>query len=1012
VAAAEVTLEGDVLPLLKARCVKCHGPAKRESELNLASPRGLARGGETGLAVDRARPLESLVWRRISDDEMPPDGPLSDDERAILRRWLESGQKGLPTLDGDSDPVDHWAFRRLSRPAPPAVRDAALVANPVDRFVVAALEDKGLSLSPETDHYTLIRRLSFDLIGLPPTPDEIELFVNDTGDNAYGRLVDRLLASPHYGQRWGRHWLDAAGYADSNGYFNADSDRPLAFRYRDYVVNALNHDKPFDQFIREQLAGDEIAAYRPGEEITPEMAELLVATHFLRNGQDGTGESDGNPDEVRADRFSVLEGAEQIIGSALFGLTFQCARCHDHKFEPITQKEYYQLQAVLYPAFNVEQWATPNDRQVSTASTAETASWEARMRDIDARVAQRRAEFADWARENRPRGEVLFEDHFDAPGQLAAHWSNTAPGDDAPGGQPAVNVDSCAPPGAEVKDGRLRIVELGGAGNRWLSTLTGFDWTPAEKGAWIQVTFDLVDDKLQAGDPAAQRIGYYIALTDFDDNGGTAGGNVLIDGNPAGGADVHVDYPGNDSRAVGHLGASSYAPGHSFGVRVMNAGDGNFLVEHLADQVPEPNAVTLSEADLPNGGFGFEFCCGRRFLVDNVLVERGPSAVTSSPLEVAANFDEEFQRRRKQLEEDVAGLNAQRTDQPDKTAIVTDLSPAPPEVFLLVRGNYGQRGEQVEPGVPATLSDVDNMYAVVPVSPSSATTGRRLALADWLTRPGSRAAALLARVTVNRVWQQHFGTGLAATPDNLGYSGAPPSHSDLLDWMAAQFVVDNWSMKALHRSIVMSAVYRQSSLPRGDAMALDPDDQLLWRYPLRRLDAESVRDAMLAAAGELDRTAGGPYVATDRDAQGEVVVPETRRGALRRSLYLQQRRTQVLSLLEVFDAPSIVTNCIRRSSATIATQSLAALNSQFALSRAHAMAARLAREAGDTLDARIERAFLLVAGRPPGTAECEASHRFLATQAMNYADSEDASERVWADFCQMLLAGNEFLYVE
>ena len=1009
--ADELSLDRDLLPLFKVRCVKCHGPAKQEGKLNLASSRGLARGGQTGSAIDREMPLESLLWQRVADDEMPPDEPLSDDERATIRRWLETGATDLPPLVDGSESSDHWAFGRLTRPRPPLVRDATRIRNPVDQFIVAALEERGLSLSPEADRHTIIRRLTFDLTGLPLSPDEIARFVDDPGPGAYEQLVERLLASPHYGERWGRHWLDAAGYADSNGYFSADSDRPLAYRYRDYVVGALNRDKPFDRFIQEQLAGDELAGYRPGADVIPAKAELLVATHFLRNGQDGTGESDGNPDEVRADRYSVLEGAVQIMGSALFGLTFQCARCHDHKFEPVAQREYYQLQAILSPAFDLQQWIKPNDRQLCTASAAEIAAWEARMRHLDAEVGRLRGEFAAWVRERRPRGDVLFEDQFDSPDQLTAHWSNTAPGDDGPGGSPAVNVASSSRPGAEAIDGRLRIAEAGGAGNRWLSSLRSFDWTPDEPGNWIQATFDLADDKLQAGEAPAARIGYYIAMTDFHDNGGTGGGNILIDGNPAGGAQLHVDYPGDDARSVGQVGTSGYSPGHSFGVRISNAGEGKFLVEQLVDQIAEEKTVTLTAADLPDGGFGFEYCCGRSFIVDNVIVERGrPSAPGAE--HGAPNFADEFQVRRKQLEESVAGLNALRTDKPGKTAIVTDLSPSPPDVFLLVRGNYGQPGEKVEPGVPAALADADNAYVVAPPSSSSATTGRRLALAQWLTRPGSRAAALLARVTVNRVWQQHFETALAATPDNLGYSGAPPSHPELLDWLAAEFTESNWSLKALHRQIVTSAAYRQSSQPRDDALGRDPGNRLLWRYPLRRLDAESVRDGMLAAGGELDLTVGGPYVPTQRNAQGEVFVDETRSGANRRSLYVQQRRTQVLSLLEVFDAPSIVTNCTRRSSATIPLQSLTALNSEFALARARALAARLAQEPPDDADSRIERAILLVAGRPPVEAEREASRRFLAAQAANYPDRADAAEQVWIDFCQMLMAGSAFLYVE
>ncbi len=605
----------------------------------------------------------------------------------------------------------------------------------IDRYLLARLEAKGLSFSPHAERATLIRRVSFDLTGLPPSPDEIAQFIADPAPDAYERMVDRYLASPHYGERWGKYWLDAAGYADSNGYFNADSNRPLAYRYRDYVVDSLNRDKPFDRFLQEQLAGDELSGYRPGEEVKPEMAELLVATHFLRNAQDGTGESDGNPDEVLADRYSVLEGAEQIFGSALFGLTLQCARCHDHKFEPVTQQEYYQLQAILRPAFNLDQWIKPNDRYVFTATTAETAAWEANITQLDAEIAELRRQFADWAREHRPRGEVLFEDHFDAPEQLTSQWSNTAPGDDAPGGAPAVNVGAQTAPGAVCESGALLIIESGGAGNRWLSTAKSFDWTPEAPGGWIQVTFDLVADKLPSGGEPAARIGYYIGLNDYNDNAERKG-NILLDGNPAGGADVHLDYPGADSRAAAKLGTSPYRPGHNFGVRVTNIGDGKFRLDHLVDLVPEERAVTLTGEDLADGGFGFEFCCGRSFVVDNVLIESGPSNAAAN--ETQPNYEEELQSRRKQLEQAVAAANARRSDKPGKVAWVTDVSPQPPDVFLLVRGNYSQPGEKVAPGVPAVLCDPDNQYAVPPLPAAAATTGRRLAFAQWLTRPGSR----------------------------------------------------------------------------------------------------------------------------------------------------------------------------------------------------------------------------------------------------------------------------------
>lgn len=909
---------------------------------------------------------------------------------------------GVPA-DGDDD---LWSFQPFAHQRVPQRAETSLAETAVDRFLEEALSQRKLAFSAQIDRPTLIRRLSFDLIGLPPSPDEIEAFINDTAADAYERLVERYLASPHYGERWGKHWLDAAGYADSNGYFNADTDRPLAYRYRDYVVDSLNRDKPFDQFIREQIAGDELTGYKAGGDVRPDQVEPLVATHFLRNSQDGTGESDGNPDEVRADRYSVLEGTQQIIGSALLGLTLQCARCHDHKFEPVTQAEYYQLQAILASAFDPEHWIKPNDRQIVTASAAEIAAWEVQNRQIDEQIAQLRRGFADWVRQNRPRGNVLLEEHFDVSADLSLRFANTAPGDDAAGGSPAVKVGPGPAPAAQVHDGVLRIIESGGPGNRWLSTVQTFDWAPAEPGDTILVTFDLIADKVEPSDKPAERIGFYIALADYNDNSGSTGGNILIDGNPAGGAAIHVDYPGEDSRLAGTIGTSGYRPGHNYGVRITNAGDGKYLVEQLVDDLSEEKTVTLAKADLPPGGFGFEFCCGRSFVVDNILIEQ--STHTDQGAAAFKAYTELYKQKRKELDAEIARLNGGRSAKPGRAAVVIDLTPAPPDWYLLVRGNYGRRGAKVEPGVPEVLQESANRFLVIAPS-GGATSGRRLAFAHWLTAPDSKAAALLARVTVNRIWQHHFGMGICATTDNLGYSGSPPTHRELLGYLAGELVRGGWSMKSLHRTIVLSHAYRQASQPRDDALRLDPENRLLWRYPLRRLDAESLRDAALAISGELDSTMGGPYVPTERDAQGEIVVDENKPGGQRRSLYLQQRRTQVLSLLEVFDAPSIVTNCTRRSSATTALQSLTALNSSFAASRAQALATRLANAAPAEL---IDRAFVSVTGRPPSPPQRAAAERFLATQANHYSDRPDAARQALVDFCQMLLASNAFLYVE
>jgi hypothetical protein len=1006
-AADDSPLATEVLPLFKARCVKCHGPSKQEGKLNLGSAAHLARGGEQGPVIERGKPEASLLWQRVEADEMPPDEPLSADEKSTLLRWIAGGAAGLAE-QAIAGPTEHWAFLPLAGALAPDVKSAAVARNGVDLHVLAALEAHGLGLGPEADRHSLIRRVCFDLTGLPPTPQETAQFVADRSPDAYERMVDGYLASPRYGQRWGKLWLDAAGYADSNGYFNADTDRPLAYRYRDWVVRALNDDKPFDRFVVEQLAGDELSGFVAGEPATPEMIALLEATHFLRNGQDGTGESDGNPDEVRTDRYCALESASQIVASCLLGLTMQCAKCHDHKFEPISQRDYYQLQAVFYPVFNINDWVKPNERHVYANLSGEREQWEVVARETDEKIHALRTGFAAWARENAPPSVVLFRDDFDDSAEpLAARWSNTAPGDDAPSGETPVALDSRQTPGAQRQAGVLEIRESGAAGDRWLSTRESFDWTPDKSGDWIQVTFELVDDKLEREGTSAARIAYLIALHDFNDNSPVERGNVLIDGNPAGGAAVHVDYPGADSTSAGELGNAKYQPGHRYGVRVTNSGKGKFLLEHLVDGLPDEKKLQLAEADLPNGGFGFEYCCGRSFKVDHLVIER---AAESSTDDAAVKLAEATKAKQAELNEAIKALERQRGERPGKISCALDRSATPPEVFLLERGNYASPKDRVEPAVLSPLADGSTRLDVAPVS-GVPSTGRRLAWARWLTQPGSRQVALAARVQANRVWRRHFSSGIVSTTENLGTSGAAPSHPELLEYLADEFVRSGWSLKALHRLILTSAAYRQSSAPRTEGLRVDPDNQLLWRWPLTRLDAESLRDAMLAVGGSLDEQFAGPYVPTQRVESGEVVVAAETAGAARRSIYLQQRRTQMLSLLNVFDAPSIVFNCVERVASTMPLQSLSQLNSEFTVRQADRFAERLEREATDEAG-RARRAYQLAVARDPTPEELRAAAEFLARQATHYGEREDAARRARADFCQMLLVCNEFLYVE
>jgi Protein of unknown function (DUF1553)/Protein of unknown function (DUF1549) len=915
-----------------------------------------------------------------------------------------------PTASLESRAASHWAFRPLQRPTlPPATTPDSLA--PVDVFVAHRLAEIGLTAGPRADRPALIRRVSFILTGLPPTPEEIRAFIEDSNPGAYGNLVERLLASPHYGERWGQHWLEAAGYADSNGYFNADTDRPLAYRYRDFVLRSLNRDKPFDQFVREQLAGDELAAWQPGQPASPEIIELLEATHYLRNGQDGSGESDGNPDEVRTDRYYALESAEQIIGSSLLGVTLQCAKCHDHKFEPVTQKDYYSLQAFLYPAFHIEQWIKPNDRIVSAPLPGQHEAWKASETLLDAEESATRTAFREWIRTAQPPGRLLFADDFNAGQTLAANWSHTAPGDDQPGGIPPVALDGSTPPAARIRGDALDILEGGGSGDRWISTRQAFDWRPANQGQWIQVTFDLVATRLDRDGTPAERIGYLLALHDFNDNSPVAGGNLLLDGNPGGATQVQVDYPGPDARSRGTIGTTGCQAGHNYGVRITRAGTNQLSLEPLVDGAPDGSPVTLSDEDLPPGGFGFEYCCGRSFTVDRVAIEASDDA-NPAWVERQSAFAKELRLRKEALERATAAVKTRRQPEPGRIAWMSDVSAEAPAVPLLKRGNHKTPGETVDADVPTFLKTA-TLGAVTPaITKTSRTTGRRLALARWLTLPDSPQSALLARVTVNRVWQQYFGTGIAATPDNLGLSGALPSNPELLEWLAAAFADSGWSLKSLHRAILHSATFQQSASPRPEGIARDPSNLRLWRYPLHRLDAEAIRDAMLAVSDQLGTKASGPYVPTPRRADGEVVPDEKHPEAHSRSVFLQHRRTQVPTFAATFDAPSLVFNCTRRATTTMPLQSLSLLNSEFTVRRGQDLAQRIGRECGTDVEGGIRRGFLLTCGREPDRAELDATLKFLARQRAAYAGRPDAESLAWADLAQSLFGLNAFLYLE
>jgi Protein of unknown function (DUF1553)/Protein of unknown function (DUF1549) len=741
---------------------------------------------------------------------------------------------GVPAL-AQKPTEAHWAFRAPPRPELPEVKDSSWVRNPVDRFVLAGLESVEFRHSPEADRVALIRRVTFDLTGLPPSPEDVDRFLADIRPDAYERVVDRLLESPQYGERQAQHWLDLAHHADSNG-FELDAERPDAWRYRDWVVKAFNQDMPYDRFVTLQLAGDEA---EPGD------TEALIATGF---GRGGPREVVGGNVDPKVRRQSELTEVTGTIGSVFLGLTIGCARCHDHKFDPLPTTDYYSLQAFFAGSQLVE---------VPIATKAEVDEFEQAKKAAEAKVAPLKSR----------KGEI------EAPYRKALK---------------------------EQKEAMLTPTE------RALMTIPKKDRTPTQKR----------------------------------------------------------------------------------------------LVEGLQSTLK----VSWEE------------------VAEAVAKDPGPHA------------------ERERLKREIEAIEQAIPRPPAHAQALIDPKAEAPETFVLRRGEVTNPGPEVEPRPPGILSTAST-FDPQAIRPTDTTTGRRLALARWLTRPDN---PLTTRVIVNRLWQAHFGRGIVATPSDFGVRGDPPTHPELLDWLATELVAQGWKLKPMHRLMVTSAAYRQLSTDRSEVAkkqaADDPEDNFLWRMNRRRLDAEGLRDAMLFASGELNLRAGGPGVLVPIEPEIESLIfteaevvdlwPETLDPLeqARRSLYLFRKRNVRYAMFDAFDAPDTQSACPKRVVSTHALQALVLLNSDFADGRAKALAGRLFREVNWGEAERHALAYKVVLGRDPRPAEIERDRAFLISQADMLSRQAQAGQPLarptfiperlapylaaaWVDFCRAMLNRNEFLYV-
>ncbi len=821
----------DIIPIALLRCNTCHGPQMQLGGLVMNNKAAMLKGGKSGPAIIPGNPDESLAIKRIEELLCPPKGQLlkyfvkrpTAEETRKLREWIANG---APEADikpdvasHESDPLvsdedrRHWSFQPLN------ARKVSLPNDdyPIDAFVGGKLRKNGLDFSPRANRIQLIRRAYLDLTGLPPSPEELKRWREHRAHTWYAAMVDHLLESPRYGERWGRYWLDLAGYADSEGGVSSDPLRRVAWKYRDYVIKSFNDDKPYDRFLLEQIAGDELADYENTPEVTGQMIENLVATGFLRMGMDQTGSRTMN---FVPERIGVIADAINVLGSGVMGLTLECAQCHSHKYDPIPHRDYYRLKATLQGAFDEHDWLSFRNRHMQLATSAQKKAIKSHNPPLERTI-------------KSLESKLRKDEHNMRLLTLQLHYPDM--------------------PLAERKEALV-----------------------AERKA---------------------------------DNQRTLRQQVLAE-------------------------------------KVM-------AVEVLPDSAQPPDVVKARK-------------------------------------EVTA------------LKRQIAGEKTKLIPSMEIRALWDRGRPSP--TYILRRGEYNKPGRLVGPGVPAVLTDGRTPFEVKPPFPNK--SGRRLAFAKWLTTPDH---PLTSRVIVNRIWFHHFGAGLVGTLENFGLKGDRPTHPELLDWLAQEFVREGWSIKSMHRLIMRSRTYQQASAVSDEHLKRDPQNKLVSRMPLRRMDAEALRDSLLFVSGRLDTTAGGPADAISVDHEGQVTVNATKTGNWRRSVYSQYRRTEIPTMMGTFDYPVMGPNCVERSVSVISPQSLMLLNNNRVRELSKSFAERVSERAGKDAGKLVDAVYELAISRPPA-----ASERKLGVQALSelHAAWHDKPEAALETYCHTILNSAAFIYID
>lgn len=957
-----IDYKADVAPILERSCYQCHGPKKHQAGLSLHNRDKAMAGGDSGPIVEAGNSAESLlieVTARVDPDyAMPPEGegePLTAAEVGVLRAWIDQGADW--PVDAAAEPTgiksDHWAFHPPKPPAPPAVENEGWIRNPIDRFVLARLEKEGIAPSPEADRRTLIRRLSLDLIGLPPSLDEVDAFLADDRPDAYERLVDRLLASPQYGEAWARHWLDRARYADTNGY-EKDRERSI-WPYRDWVIHSINADMPFDEFTIEQIAGDLLPDATPDQK---------TATGFHRNTM--INEEGG----IDVEEFRYIATVDRVAttGTVWLGLTIQCAQCHTHKFDPITQREYYQFFAFLNNADE------PDVELPDPDIAARRAAIEAEIQKLE----------ADLKNQYPPDGSESLATQVEA-------WEKTA----KPGRWSILKPSKLV----SRKHATLELQPDGSilaSGDKPNNDIYEIDITTDLKAITALRLEVLTDPSLPEGGPGRAplfQVGDFL-LTEFEATAAPADGSA--DPVPLAFARATEDYaPKGRSAALAVDGAPD--TGWSVQGQVGQPHQAVFeLKEPLGDGSPLILRLALHQE------FIHQMTMGRFRLW--ATTDAAPASASGVPTDVEAvllippdeRTDEQAQRvvqyylsiapERAQKREPIAALRKATPRYPTTMVMEERAAEHARATHIHKRGEFLSVGEEVQPGVPAVL------HPIPPGAPAN-----RLTLARWLV---DERNPLVGRVIMNQLWQTYFGRGLVTTTEDFGLQGEPPSHPELLDWLATEFPRRGWSMKAMHRAIVTSATYRQSSRATPAQIAADPKNVLLGRGPRFRVDAETIRDIALSAAGLLAQPIGGPSVRPPQPegatslAYGQAAwVADKGASRYRRGLYTFLKRTSPYAAFTTMDAPGSETTCVRRERSNTPLQALTMLNDDVFIEAAGALARRLIREAPEpSEDARLNLAYRLCLGREPRPEERARVLAFYNEQLARFRDGQlDAS---------------------